>query len=84
MHGVNPPELALRNSLIQHFSYTLIGRPKVCFNQPVDVLGMAFARAHHRMVARFGRFPGRNRALGRAPTAEEAAWIATGGETFGQ
>ena len=43
-----------------------------------------FARQHHATIARFGRFPGRNAALGRAGTAEEAAWLASGGATWGQ
>ena len=37
------------------------------------------ARAHREMIARFGRFPGRNAALGREPTAAEAAFLAEGG-----
>ncbi len=42
------------------------------------------AQLHHSIVARFGRFPHRNRALGRADTAEEEAYLAGGGESFGQ
>ncbi|MFN7143959.1 MAG: DUF924 family protein [Myxococcota bacterium] len=45
---------------------------------------LAYAEAHRDIVARFGRFPGRNPALGRPDTAEEAAWLAGGGETYGQ
>jgi uncharacterized protein (DUF924 family) len=37
------------------------------------------ARAHRAVIARFGRFPTRNDALGRATTADEAAWLADGG-----
>ncbi len=37
------------------------------------------ARAHRLVIARFGRFPGRNAALGRADTPEEAAFQAEGG-----
>lgn len=40
------------------------------------------ARRHRAVIARFGRFPHRNAALGRAGTPEEAAWLAAGGETF--
>lgn len=42
------------------------------------------ARAHCGIVARFGRFPHRNRTLGRPGTAEERAWLDAGGETFDQ
>ncbi len=37
------------------------------------------ARAHREMIARFGRFPLRNAALGRASTPEEEAFLAAGG-----
>lgn len=37
------------------------------------------ARAHRAIIARFGRFPFRNAALGRETTAEEAAFMAEGG-----
>jgi uncharacterized protein (DUF924 family) len=34
-----------------------------------------FARHHHDIVKRFGRFPHRNRHLGRTSTDEEIAWL---------
>lgn len=37
------------------------------------------ARAHREVIRRFGRFPSRNAALGRASTAEEEAFLAAGG-----
>ena len=37
------------------------------------------ARAHRDIIARFGRFPNRNAALGRENTPEEAAFLAAGG-----
>ncbi len=43
-----------------------------------------FAREHRDIVARFGRFPHRNRVFGRENTPEEAAWLGGGGPTFGQ
>jgi uncharacterized protein (DUF924 family) len=36
------------------------------------------ARDNHGIVARFGRFPRRNRVLGRTTTPEERAWLACG------
>ena len=38
-----------------------------------------FARRHREIVARFGRFPHRNAALGRTDTPDERAWLAAGG-----
>ncbi len=37
------------------------------------------ARAHREMIRRFGRFPGRNAALGRENTPQEAEFLAEGG-----
>jgi uncharacterized protein (DUF924 family) len=42
------------------------------------------AENHRAIIERFGRFPYRNRVLGRASTAEELEWLATGGRSFGQ
>jgi uncharacterized protein (DUF924 family) len=40
--------------------------------------GAPFARAHHRMIARFGRFPHRNAVLGRRSTPAEIAAVEAG------
>jgi uncharacterized protein (DUF924 family) len=42
-----------------------------------------FERRHYDIVKRFGRYPHRNAALGRAMTADEVAYLEGGGETFG-
>ena len=38
-----------------------------------------YAVEHRRVIERFGRFPHRNRALGRTSTADEQAWLDAGG-----
>jgi uncharacterized protein (DUF924 family) len=43
-----------------------------------------FAHVHADIIARFGRFPHRNRQLGRTTTEAEAAFLREGGPTFGQ
>ena len=45
---------------------------------------LEYAELHRSIIARFGRFPHRNRALRRANTAEEEAYLAAGAERFGQ
>lgn len=40
--------------------------------------GWPFAVSHHRMIARFGRFPHRNAVLGRASTPAEKRAVAAG------
>lgn len=41
-----------------------------------------YARRHHDVIARFGRFPHRNAILGRASTDEEAAFLLQPGSSF--
>jgi uncharacterized protein (DUF924 family) len=43
-----------------------------------------YAVKHRDIIARFGRFPHRNRILGRDSTAEEQAFLDAGGPSFGQ
>lgn len=40
---------------------------------------LGYAKAHREVIARFGRFPHRNAALGRSNTGEEQAWLDAGG-----
>ena len=50
--------------------------------QPVLSSALEFAHKHQQVIARFGRFPHRNAALGRASTDEEAAFVAQPGTGF--
>lgn len=43
---------------------------------------LEWARRHHAVIARFGRFPHRNAALGRTSTAEELAFLQAPGSRF--
>jgi len=45
---------------------------------------LPFARQHRDIIARFGRFPHRNKILNREDTAEEAGYLAGDAPTFGQ
>jgi len=45
---------------------------------------LEYARQHHDIIARFGRFPYRNRVLERPSTAAEIEWLAENKESFGQ
>jgi uncharacterized protein (DUF924 family) len=44
-----------------------------------DETMLPYARRHHDVIARFGRFPHRNAVLGRISTPEEQAWLKAGG-----
>jgi uncharacterized protein (DUF924 family) len=43
--------------------------------RPFYERGLSFARKHHDVIARFGRFPTRNATLGRASTPEEITYL---------
>jgi uncharacterized protein (DUF924 family) len=45
---------------------------------------LGFARGHREIIARFGRFPYRNRVLGRESTDAEREWLAASQESYGQ
>ncbi len=51
--------------------------------RPLFAGALDSAELHHSIVARFGRFPHRNLALGRASTPEEAQYLARGAKRFG-
>ena len=44
-----------------------------------DTEGLKWALLHRDIIARFGRFPHRNKALGRTTTAAEQAFLDEGG-----
>lgn len=45
---------------------------------------LASAVEHQEIVEKFGRYPHRNKVLGRANTEQEAAWLASDHKSFGQ
>jgi uncharacterized protein (DUF924 family) len=52
------------------------------FERHTDPRTAEFARRHQAVIARFGRFPHRNRALGRPNTSEEVAFLLQPGSRF--
>jgi uncharacterized protein (DUF924 family) len=54
-------------------------RSLALFSAMGDDYYLEYATAHRDVIVRFGRFPHRNAALGRASTAEEQAWLDAGG-----
>jgi uncharacterized protein (DUF924 family) len=49
---------------------------------PAFASGLDYAQRHHAIIARFGRFPHRNHALGRTSTAEEETFLKEPGSSF--
>ena len=54
----------------------------VLFDALGNDLSLEYARRHHEIIARFGRYPHRNVALGRASTEEERAFLQQPGSSF--
>jgi uncharacterized protein (DUF924 family) len=55
---------------------------QLALESPAHADQLAYARRHRDVVARFGRFPHRNRILGRASTPEEEAFLLEPGSSF--
>lgn len=64
----------------QERSLTLFG--VLAEQQPGTAGYLDYAHKHHEVIARFGRFPHRNAALGRTSTPEEIAYLALPGSGF--
>lgn len=59
-----------------------VGLATALARDPAFASGLDYARRHHAIIARFGRFPHRNTALDRASTAEELAFLKEPGSSF--
>ena len=46
-------------------------------------LNLGFERRHWAIIKRFGRYPHRNKSMGRETTDEEREYLENGGDTFG-
>lgn len=73
--------LALQDEGVRRFERLREQAPAFC-HATLDE-DLRYARQHRDIVARFGRFPHRNEALGRTSTAEELAFLHDG-PRFGQ
>jgi uncharacterized protein (DUF924 family) len=79
MSAVEP---ALRLFFVLPFAHSEDGADQDLSVQLHDALGepwLSHARGHRDIVRRFGRFPHRNRLLGRETTRDEQAFLAAGG-----
>ncbi|KAL1962359.1 hypothetical protein VTN77DRAFT_9772 [Rasamsonia byssochlamydoides] len=73
LQALNDDELMCRTVLLQQR-----GAAKKFLASILD-----YEKRHQVVIARFGRYPHRNKALGRAPTEEETEYLENGGEVFG-
>ena len=75
-------DLDLQRRSVEQFE-SLASEVDTAWRDPF-VENVRYAREHHDIVERFGRFPHRNRILGRESTEEELRYLAGGAPTFGQ
>lgn len=73
--GVQDKSVRIYNALAEGVSDTL---------RETFLTFAQFAELHRDIVARFGRFPHRNRVLGRSNTPEEDSYLAADAPSFGQ
>lgn len=77
LRGLSQDERAFVGMPLMHSEAIADQRASLAFFR-ASPKNFAFARAHWRMIARFGRFPHRNAALGRRSSPAERAAIAAG------
>lgn len=75
-------DLGLQDQSVDAFEKLVANTPAA---QRQRVVAFAqHAHEHRDLIARFGRFPHRNQSLGRKSTPAEMAYLADGGQTYGQ
>ena len=67
--------LAMQDEAVRLFT-------RLAAEAPGEQEQLDYARRHHAVIQRFGRFPHRNRLLGRRSTPEEAAFLEQPGSSF--
>lgn len=72
--------LAVQNEAVSRFLDLTEQQPKA--QRAVFADNLDYAERHQKIIARFGRFPHRNKVLGRASTAEEIEFLSKPGSRF--
>jgi uncharacterized protein (DUF924 family) len=74
--------LEMQDKCVQHYQQLVASLPQAMVKKLQ--LSLDYAISHRDIIARFGRFPHRNKLLGRASTVAEHEYLSQGGATFGQ
>ena len=72
--------LAVQNEAVSRFLDLTEQQPEA--QRAVFADNLDYAERHQKIIARFGRFPHRNKVLGRASTAEEIEFLSKPGSRF--
>lgn len=78
-HAEAPAPQDLAVAMFQDLTRSCLPEQRQFFDRSLQ-----HAREHRDLIRRFGRFPHRNRVLGRESSAEEIAYLEGGGKTYGQ
>ena len=84
LEGLEGPERVFACLPFMHAESLAIQEAGLALFSDMGEQTLGFARDHRDIVARFGRFPHRNEALGRESTPDEVAYLAEGRDRYGQ
>lgn len=77
--GLTPPQRQFLAMPLMHSEHIADQRASLAYYARLGArYGWAYAVSHHRMIARFGRFPHRNAVLGRRTTTAEERAVTAG------
>jgi uncharacterized protein (DUF924 family) len=72
---LSPAERTFMYMPFEHAEELAAQRRSLALFEALDPNDMEYARRHHEIIARFGRFPHRNAVLGRESTPEEIEFL---------
>ena len=79
---LSPVERRFIHLPFEHAEDLAAQRRSLALCHALDPEDMQYAKRHYEIIARFGRFPHRNAALGRQSTAEEIEFLKQPGSSF--
>jgi len=79
---LSPAERTFVYMPFEHAEDLAAQRRALALFEALDPNDMEYARRHHEIIARFGRFPHRNAVLGRESTPEEIEFLKQPGSSF--
>ena len=82
MHSEHIEDHVLFTSLMTSLREDVAATGDTAAAEHID-MHLGFEKKHVEIIERFGRYPYRNKVLGRETTADERKWIEEGGDSFG-
>lgn len=79
---VHSEDLAVQDEGLRLYKEIYNNEPENSPFKGIVTMSLSYTEKHCDIVAQFGRFPHRNKILGRISTPEEEKFLASGGETF--